>query len=483
MKRIHSIFKVVTIAFVLVAITSCSGSDPDGRDPKEAVSAFINNNDAVVGFGNVSLKGVLTKADYKNVPMIGKLMGTEIATLERLIDIESPVYYALEGPFDKDGSPAVSYVFIRVKNADSLVAELTSRGFDVNEKEDIRITQDGDFALGIKKNLAIALTKKGDFDAEKLIKEAFKKTDGDLSGGQVDAILNETGDVVLGMSIASLYGTSETDLSDLSKDKQNEIKDLVADSYVQTIIKFEEGAAIIETKNFFSAELKKHMFFVADKNAPVLAKLGAGNPRLGLAVNIDVKKMQGFMDEYSPETMKDLIGAMGGPAQMAFMMAGKDGLAGLFNGKIGVVALGNPTPEGGWEPDFNFFVGLGPKGHDLGSSVKEMLSYSMQNVYLDNDGISGFTNAKYAPSGSNRINLPNGCEKFGQSGISAFMNFEGFNFDDLDLEGGQNVLRVVKYATFDYNDNGGRLYIKAKEGKEMFLNKLWMLFWRNSHLR
>jgi len=51
------------------------------------------------------------------------------------------------------------------------------------------------------------------------------------------------------------------------------------------------------------------------------------------------------------------------------------------------------------------------------------------------------------------------------------LNLDGINMDDLDLEGEAKVLKVVKYITFEYNENGGRLYIKAKEGKENVLKQ------------
>ena len=34
-----------------------------------------------------------------------------------------------------------------------------------------------------------------------------------------------------------------------------------------------------------------------------------------------------------------------------------------------------------------------------------------------------------------------------------------------------NVIRVIKYITFEYNNDGGRIYIKAKEGKENILKQ------------
>ena len=131
---------------------------------------------------------------YENVPKIGKLLSTEVATIERFIDLKSPLYYAMQGPLDLDGSPEATYAFLGVMNSDSLVAELTQRGFDVGLKDEIQFCQDGDIAIGVKDDLAIIISKNGDFDTEKLVSDTYAKIDGSKSGGKVDEVLSQQGD-------------------------------------------------------------------------------------------------------------------------------------------------------------------------------------------------------------------------------------------------------------------------------------------------
>ncbi|MGB0914805.1 MAG: hypothetical protein ACPGVI_01980, partial [Crocinitomicaceae bacterium] len=385
--------------------------------------------------------------------------------------IDNKVYYALEGPFDKDGAPATTYAFLKVKSADSLISELTQRGFDVDEKGDMKYCSDGDVSIGVKGPLALVISKAGDYDSEKLLTKAFKKTEGSVSGGKIDEILDVDGDVVLGMNVESIYSTSETDLENLSDEKKEELKALVKDSYIQTVMKFDDGAAIIETKNFFSKALSDRMFFKTDNEAPIVAKLGQGTPRFGLSVNLDLKKMQNLVNDFSPDAMDELGKAMGGPAQFALMAAGDDGFAGLFDGQFGVVMVGEPDMVEGAIPDFNVFLGLEDRGKSLGSMAKDMMSYGSTEIKLNDEGLTASTNPVYASAGSASLNLPEGCEDFGKSGISAFFNLEGVDLEDWDLEGEAKVLKVVKYITFDYNENGGRLYIKAKEGQENVLKQ------------
>lgn len=466
MKKFNSILKGV-FAFAFALLFTACGSTNSGS-AKDAISAFLGQNENIVVFGNADLKNVLTKADYKNIPKLGKLLGTEFTTLEKVIDFNFPVYYAIEGPFDKQGNPSATFAFITVKDHEKFIDEITSRGFDVNKSGDLSYCEDGDFAIGIKNNIAIVVVQKKDFDAEKLMVETFEKAESSLSGGKTDEILAQTGDFVLGMNVASLYNTSNTELADLSEDKQKKLKELVSDSYVQTTVKFEDGAAIIETKNYFSDALKAKMFFDTDGSASVIKKLGKGNARVGFSTNIDMKKLQALIDEYSPETIDELGEMMGGPAQFVLATTGSD-LSKLFSGEFGVVMIGDLGTNGSMIPAFNVFLGLEKQGKDLGEMAAGMVP-NVAESKVDKDGFKIYSNADNASSNGG-LKIPAGCENFGKSGINAFVNLDGVNFDDFDLEGEANVIRVIKYITFEYNNDGGRIYIKAKEGKENILKQ------------
>ncbi|HIP32984.1 MAG TPA: hypothetical protein EYG86_09495 [Crocinitomicaceae bacterium] len=470
MNNIKNLLSIALVALLFASLTSCDSGDGT-KNAKDALSSFLNENDNVVAFGNAQLKDILNKADYANIPKAGKLLGSEMSSLEKMIDFDTPVYYALEGPFEKGEGPASTYGFLQLKDNEAFVDELTKRGFDVVKKGDIQFTEDGDFALGFIEDIAIFVISNRDEDSEKMIADAFKKIKGEMSGGKVDEILDQEGDMILGMNVASLYNTSNTDLSKLSKVKQEELKEMVEDSYVQTVFKFEDGAGIIETKNFFSKTLESKMFFNSDNSAPLLAKLGSGTPRLGISINLDMKKMQSFMDDYSPETMDNLAKSMGPMVQGALMFSGKDGLASLFNGQLGAVMVGDVGDGEGMIPDFNAFVGMTKKGQDLASMMGEM-DLGFGEFKTDKDGLSLRSGSDTKMNGASKgLNLPLGAENFGKSGVSFFVNLDGVDLDEFELEGGSNVLKVVKYITFDYDENGGRLYIKAKKGQENVLKQ------------
>jgi hypothetical protein len=72
--------------------------------------------------------------------------------------------------------------------------------------------------------------------------------------------------------------------------------------------------------------------------------------------------------------------------------------------------------------------------------------------------------------------VPEGCENFGKKAFSGFVNFEGMDVASFDLQGGAKIINVIKYINFEMDENGGRIIIKAKEGKENILKQSMVFF-------
>jgi hypothetical protein len=455
---------------VLTAFLASCGGGKDGRALNEYVSAFLKDNKTIVAFGKADINTILTKSDYTKIPKLGVIVAEELEAFKQSLNTETPIHFALEGPLLEDGTPKTSYGFFEVVNEDSLVQKVTQMGFDLEKKNGFQFFQSGDVAMGVKKNLAILISKKDEFNGEKLLSDAFDKVKGDVSEGKVDEILAAAGDVVMGVSVENLYGTSNTDLSSLSADKKKSLKDMVTDSYVQTSLSFETGAAIIETKNLFSQALKDRMFFKKDPSGSIIKKLGTGNPKLALATNLDMKKLQSFLNEYSPNTLTELGESMGGPAAFVLATGGDDALSALISGELGVAMVGEPTATEGIS-DFNFYVGLGNKGKMFAEDAKNFLSLGMARVDLDGKGLAAYSNANFIPKAGQKLNIPAGCDIFGKKGITGFLYLDGVDLSSFEFENEQKIIYLIKYVTFEMDENGSKVYIKAKDGKENMLKQ------------
>ncbi|MCE2742881.1 MAG: DUF4836 family protein [Fluviicola sp.] len=460
--------KKIIVFTALVAFLFSCGSSGD-RQTSEYVSAFLNGNNKVLLFGKADVKTVLDKADYKNVPKFGALIEDQIKTIEKGLDIKTPIFFAIEiSSYTGEEKPNI-YAFIDVNNQDSTLAELTKMGQDIQKSGDLSYFQDGDVTVGIEENLAILLVQPDLKDPKKAIEEAFEKANGDISEGKVNDILNKEGDIVFGFKIESAMNAENPAIAGLAKEKQEKLQALVKDCYSESVFKFEEGAVVIESKNYMSEELKNKMFLKSDANGSILKKLGHGTPKMGFAINIDMVKLQALMEEFSPGIIKSLGESLGGPAQMALMMGGDNALSSLLSGELGFVLIGEPKRDLSMVPDFNYYVGFGSKGKSLADLASAFLTKGTMKVDISNKGIMGATNPEFAGVGV--LSVPQGCESFGKKGVTGFINLEGMDVNSFELEGAAKIINIVKYISFESDNETGRIVIKAKDGKGNILKQ------------
>ncbi|MFN6013317.1 MAG: hypothetical protein ACK47F_01340 [Flavobacteriales bacterium] len=461
--------KIVGCILLAVVLLSCGGNR-ENRALNEYVSAFLKESKTLVVFGKADINTILNKSEYKKIPKLGVVVDNELNEFKKSLNTETPIYFALEGPFMEDGTPETSYAFFEVVNEDSLVAKVTQMGFDLEKTEGFHFFQSGDVCMGVKNNLSILISKKKEFDGKKMLSEAFDKVRGDLSEGKVDDILASNGDIVMGVSVENLYGTSNTDLSSLSTEKQKSLNDMVKDSYVQTTLAFEKGATVLKTRNLFSQALMDKLFFKADPSGSIVKKLGTGNPKLALALNLDMKKLQSFLNEYSPNTLAELGESMGGPAAFVLASGGESALSQLLSGEVGVAMVGEPTVDEGIS-DFNFYVGLGSQGKLFAKEAKSFLSLGMARVDLDGKGLAAYSNAAFLPKAGKRLSIPAECSNFGKKGITGFLYLDGVDLSSFEFEEEQKIILLIKYISFEMDENGATVYIKAKDGKENMLKQ------------
>lgn len=468
-------FKHITIAlFALFFLAACS-KDEVKREMDEYLSAYLNDNKEVVAFGKAHINTILEKADYASVDMLNVVVGSEIDTYNNFIDAKGPVYYAAHGPLNHDGTPEKVVLFVQVKNKEELKNHLQSEmSFDLNEANGFEYTSSGDMTLGFKQHLAVIVLQANNPDEVKSLTDAFKRAEGELSTGKVaELIASGSGDIQMGVSLSNLYGTASGDLKDAPKEQQKELEQMLKDGYVKSSVRFEDGKAVIEMKNLFSKELESKMFLAGNDKAPILKELGAGTPRMGFSINMDVKKMESLANELSPNAINK---GLGNQYLLVKLATGASELSDLWDGKLGLLMFGEPDASGAFTPEINAFVGVKEKGREGLNKFEEYGGASLMPgvpaFTLEENGVSILS--KPAAEG-NTLTLPKGAENFGKSGINFFLNLEGLNPDDVaemfEKEELSIILKVAKFVSFEYDNTGGKLVITAKDGKENVLKQ------------
>jgi hypothetical protein len=142
-----------------------------------------------------------------------------------------------------------------------------------------------------------------------------------------------------------------------------------------------------------------------------------------------------------------------------------------------MLMFGEPDASGAFIPELNAFVGVSVKGQEALTKMEDMGVNTSQipglpPFTIEENGVSLMSSP--AAEGAT-LELPVGAESFGKSGINFFLNLEGLNSDDVaemfEMDELGIALKVAKFISFEYNNDGGKLIITAKDGKENVLKQ------------
>jgi hypothetical protein len=460
--------KNLFFAVITLFLFACNSNK--NRIIAEDVAAFVESNSSVSYFGYVDVKSILDKAEYQSIEKFGSAIAKEVMIFEKLIGKDQPIYFAVESTTDLNmdlmtGVPAV-YAFAEVTNRDSLVANIQKKGFDMEKSKAFDLHESGDVAFAITDHRVVFVTKPSLKEGKKLIEKAIDDLQGSCPTNKVKDILTTKGDIVLGTDYSATYQGLENNIK-LDESKKKELRKMTDNSYSLAILKFEIGAINIELKNFISNEMKS-IYALGSNSQNVVSKLGSGPVQAAFAMNADMKKIQSFIDKFAPNLMEQIGENAGGQAQFALAMLGDEGLAGLFSGKLGIALMGKPDNTGAYKPEFNFYVELGNSILPMVKGISNGIGSSMAKFEMNGNKINGFTAANYLP-GKNGLNLPNGCGSFGSKPISGFINFDGLDMSNFDLDGNERYLKLFNYLTFEMDVDGGSIHFEVKDKKKNVL--------------
>jgi hypothetical protein len=467
-----SLKQILPFLIGFLFLSACSSSN--SRPIREAFSAFLKDKHEIVSFGSLDYQSILNKAEYSKIPKVGKLIK------ERLGDAlqpSSPIYFAVSGPFDSNGNPGSTVIFLDVKNQDTLEERLASSGLFIEQDGDLKFSLNDDLTIGMKNNLALVVIQGGDYDGKAVLKSIFQATEGEVSGGKTDELLQQKADVSVIANLENLYGTSNTSLRNLNQTKLNEIQKLVKDSYVHAQLNFERGRIVISSKNLFSKTLQKRMFLKEDPMATIRTKFASGKVRVGVSANLDVAKLEKYLDDFAPEFKQNLIQSKTEYA-LAAMVLGDSPLTKIFSGTAGLVVLGEPQlGMGGFVPEISYMVGIGKSGRPLFETWAAANSNGRMSVSVTDSEMKVHSSGVQAVS--NQLVVPACGANFGKKGITGFIDFQGLDIESFGLPTAYKSLNVVQNITFTMTNEGAELVINTTNPKENILKQIIDLYTRD----
>jgi hypothetical protein len=236
---------------------------------------------------------------------------------------------------------------------------------------------------------------------------------------------------------------------------------------------FDEGAATIKINNLFSKELLEKIFLGTNNDGTIYNRVNAGNGHalMGISVNLDVEKLEEFARTYAEDALNENLEVLGLDNSIFGMFGSGGVLNNVTDGNMAIALTGDPED---YSFGVNSYVGASKLGQMAFMGYKDNLDLPFNLDYkYKNGGIYGSMalSGEESSEASEELPLPAGCENFGKSGITAFLNLQEIDVTEFELQGELKLLEIVKYATFELNAEGGTIYIKANEGKENILKQ------------
>ncbi len=471
-KLMKLLFKSLFLLPLLLLFVAC-GKKND-LSAESAISAIIAKNEKIISFGHVSPLEMLNKAGVQKIPQINLFVGAQLALWQKGVDLERPIYYAIEGLNQEQ--ELTTYAMLNVKNKDSLNDVITEMGYTLEKHANFMYYQENDVTFGFDEHILIVLIKKGEYDGKTALAQTFETAKGDVSEGKVADILAEEGDFVSGMSIERVFNLSNPLIGNLTEKQKNELTELTSDGYIQSALTFDNGEMRLTSKNLYSDELKDRFYTDKGPINKLENRLKGGNAWMGFALNIDMKKTNDFINEFAPNFFKEIAKNLSSEAKLLMLSLGDKALSKLLSGEFALVKTGNATRTLEMTQNFSGFIGNGsdksllPMIMDIASKKNNEFKDLTEKVQFTNR--PGYVAFSAKEDSDNRpVKLPASATNFGKSSMYFFVDFQEMT-KQFELPRELQIMREFNYFIVDGNRDETTMVLKAKNPNKNILQQI-----------
>lgn len=480
-----SIYYLILL-FSVIGLYSCDKQED--RSVKDAALSLVTNQEDIVNYGYVDVSKIIDKGELEKVDVLGPVIKNNLNGMKSAINIDDRLYFALSGPYDKDGKPSKVIGLAKIVNKDSVQTFFSEMGFMFEEEENKLVYYDMSTAIGIDDNFVVFVTADFQGDPKGTLMEAFKNINDKDKDGKIADILNEDTDILMAANLSNLYATSNTSLQNLPKEQKKEIAEMVKGSHISAQIHFNPGNLTLDINTSRVSQTMKDAYFFKSTGAEKAASsIGPGKPILGMATALDIAKMEKFINRFSPGAAKEVYGSLG--IGGFFLQAmGSEGIASLVNGDIGMNLTGIDAEEMmyGGLPVFNAYVGLGSNGDNLKDLIH---TYSEEGTFEDlGDGYYRMNSAILHAKNDALILHSNdslkerfivspvekriGMENFGNKPLFIYADFKQVEAMELPLsKQAKMFVELTEYGTVEGDNEGISIKLNMKNSTDNALKQ------------
>ena len=446
----------ICVLFVFILSNACSDKEKT-KTTEDAFVSYVDNSPSSTFFGKVVLKEFIENMDYKSLPKLNVLISKEVSTISKGLDLNEPIYFAVDSLLQKDGSPSGIYVFLKVKNKDSLADKLSSMGYLIEPSEKNLNVMGKHLSGQISNNFAVLHLSK--YASKNTINQAIQKTALPVNSN-IKSIIKRKSAFSLHVHLEHIQQIIDNVLIERAASKKNELIALYKNSFISMDFNLKKETLIGEIKFDFNSSLKKRLFF--KQNAQLnLANVAKNDFVSGIGLSIDPLKTDLFINDFYPSLLMELS-KNNLSLQLALMSLGDRPISNLISGEVGFAYHNASSPTCSIE--------LGNKASEikkLGASYLPYLNVSglhFEGNLLSNTSLTKNTSFEY----------------FKKSNDGLFIVYDSKNDEKIrTLTDNTKFLDAISTILFTLNNEGGKIIIKGKNPNQKLLHQIASMYLSN----
>lgn len=470
---------IISLSFLLLTLWSCT--DKQAIEVKNNFNSFIAQNHEVVSYGKVSLNDLLEKSDLESLPSFGQIIKKQFESLKVSIGVDQPIYFALDGPLNRDGMPSRSYLFFQINNKDSVEAMFSEMGYFFEQQDNLFYAEDESMALGFNDDMAVMLIGSYEDNMKDLIYNAFIEASKGNINERIAKVLDLEGDALIASHIENLYSTANTDLNNLPQDQQELLKEMALNAHYATTIDFRNGEIAVDGTAYFDEALTQAMVFKDMDDFDPLAALGVTDPIIAFYANIDIPKMETLMEKFYPDPVKELYKSMG-TTGLILKGLGGEGINALVNGRM-ALALSTPPVDFNFQknppPGMTFYAGVGAASSSIIDILIDLADAGEverieKGVFRYNGMEAKLTGKSFTlktledintPRIKGRSKLPRGCEGFGVKPMAFYVDLKALFAADIEIRSSdlKSILDLLDFMYMEADNEGSSFKIIVQD--------------------
>jgi hypothetical protein len=440
----------LVFTFGLTLLFACS-EKKEIKSTEDSFYSFVENTPSTFFSGKITLASLLTDLHYQDIPKLNTLLKTEVLTLSKGFDLKQPIYFTIDSLFQADGSPTGVYLFLPVKQKDSLCDKLSSLGFLVEPGTTSNFIVGNNLSGRIDATTAIIHLSK--YASKKSIKTAYENTQKQVATST--KLTTESTALSMRLHLENMQRMLDAQYLDRLASKREELLSLYQNSFINCDFNFKNRGLVGEIAFDFSAALKKRLFF--NENAPTtLSAISHADFVSGIGLSINPTKTDAFLADFYPNILSRLA-ENNLMMQFALMSLGKKPFSSITKGEIALAYHNQSMPT--------CYVSLGEQSNFIQKTITPYLSQSpIPNLSFNGNSLTN-TTLKSA-SNSNKAGF--------------YYTYQAKNDKTLrTIDHPFKFLDAIQTITFSLNNQGGTISIQGKKTTDGLLHQISMMYVKN----